>query len=113
MEKTNLILVSCLSFLLTIGVATAEESSTQKEGLSLIEQGIGLLFRSLTDKLAENMEEMQPLVDEWGAQAGTLLRLMGEVRNYEAPEILPNGDILIRRKHPLPSPTDSETEIET
>lgn len=36
--------------------------------------------------------------------------MVGDIRNYEAPVKLPNGDILIRRRpEPLP---ETETEIE-
>lgn len=30
--------------------------------------------------------------------------LIGSVPQYEMPEVLPNGDIIIRRKHPEPAP---------
>jgi hypothetical protein len=40
-----------------------------------------------------------PLLEEFGAT-------LGDLSNYEAPEILPNGDILIRRKHAAPALPD-------
>jgi len=37
---------------------------------------------------------------------------LGSPDEYEAPEILPNGDILIRRKpQPLPPPKDGEVDL--
>jgi hypothetical protein len=30
--------------------------------------------------------------------------MIGDVRNYHAPEMLPNGDIIIRRRVPAPAP---------
>ncbi len=46
------------------------------------------------------------LRDGLGALAGEI----GDLSDYEVPEILPNGDILIRRKTPLP-PAPIEPEI--
>ena len=40
-----------------------------------------------------------------------LMTLMGEVDNYNAPEMLPNGDIIIRRKTPLENTPEGETEL--
>jgi hypothetical protein len=57
-----------------------------KEGFSLLEEGTRLLLRGL-------MSEMEPALRE----------LQGALQNldaYHAPEVLPNGDILIRRKEP-------------
>jgi len=40
------------------------------------------------------------------------LRNLGTPDQYETPEILPNGDILIRRKpQPLPPPRDGEIDL--
>jgi hypothetical protein len=37
--------------------------------------------------------------------------MIGDVRNYHAPEMLPNGDIIIRRRVPVADPPDDEVEI--
>ena len=88
-----------------------------EEGLSLMERGAQILLRSMIDSMqpqlnqmgddmATALTEMQPALRE-------LARLIGDIRNYEAPEVLPNGDIIIRRKRPVPPvPPGSETEIE-
>lgn len=36
------------------------------------------------------------------AQVEELMRLMVDAEDYHKPEVLPNGDVLIRRKAPLP-----------
>lgn len=36
------------------------------------------------------------------AQLEELMRLMVDAEDYHRPEVLPNGDVLIRRKAPLP-----------
>ena len=75
------------------------------EGWSLMERGARLLMQGL-------MTEMQPALDEMGkALSGIepalremqpalrdLISLLGDIRYYHAPEKLPNGDIIIRRK---------------
>ena len=52
-------------------------------------------------------------LDSAGANliADGMLELMGDIRNYEMPEKLPNGDIIIRRKPDLPAPP-KEGEVE-
>lgn len=88
--------------------APADPPSDMDEGLSLLSEGARLLFRGL-------MAEMEPALDEMGEKLKamepmlrSLAEMVGDIRNYEAPVKLPNGDILIRRRpEPLP-----ETEIE-
>lgn len=54
-------------------------------------------FRSLMEGWAD---EMMPLMEQ-------LADKMSELNAYEAPEVLPNGDILIRRKPDAPEePSD-------
>jgi hypothetical protein len=45
--------------------------------------------------------------------AESLLALMDDIGNYQPPERLPNGDILIRRKpdRPLPPPAEGEIDL--
>lgn len=100
---------------LVIGLApaTAQDASPDlDQGFSLIEEGAKLLFRGL-------MSEMEPALDDLGTaledlEPGfrSLLSLMGDVRNYHAPEMLENGDILIRRKTPAEIAAPEGPEIE-
>jgi len=88
-----------------------------EEGLSLMERGAQILLRSMIermqpqldqmgDDMAATLSDMQPALQE-------LARIIGDIRNYDPPEVLPNGDIIIRRKRPAPAmPPGSETEIE-
>lgn len=69
------------------------------EGLSLIEQGARLLLRGLMAEMEPKLRELERTLDDFGA--------------YHPPEILPNGDIILRRKVPLtPDPEDDEPEAE-
>lgn len=96
--------------------APGSEPGTE-EGLSLIERGAMILLRSMMDRIGPELdrmgEEMGLAVEEMKPALEELARLIGDIRNYEPPEVLPNGDIIIRRKRPeLPPMPGSETEIE-
>ena len=59
--------------------------------------------REVLDKLTE---EVLPLLEKLGEK-------VGEISEYHAPEVLPNGDIIIRRKIPEELPPKDEEEGET
>lgn len=82
-------------------------------GRSLMERGADLFFEGLRREMAPTLEEAARLFAEIGpsmqqflAEMGpALARIAEDVEDwsaYEAPEILPNGDIIIRRKAPPP-----------
>lgn len=77
--------------------ASDAEDGPLREGLSLMEEGARLLFRGLLDELEPALRDLEGLIDDLSA--------------YHPPEILPNGDIIIRRKVPLTPPPD-EGEID-
>lgn len=88
-------------------LAAQAETGTE-DGASLIEQGAALLFRGLLSELAPEIEDM---TGEMGAALallapamGDLARLVDDIGNYELPERLENGDILIRRRADAPPP---------
>lgn len=58
-----------------------------EEGFNLLEEGTRLLLRGL-------LTEMEPALRE-------LQGALQELEAYHPPEVLPNGDIIIRRKTPL------------
>lgn len=74
------------------GPARAQDDRLQ-EGLGLLSQGGMLLLQGLKDHLDPALAGLQG----W----------LSNIDNYELPEVLPNGDIIIRRKKqggPAPSP---------
>lgn len=102
--------VLALIAVLTVPQAQAEES----QGRTLMEQGLELFFEGLRDEMEPALNDLRALADDFGPQMGAFLRQMGpalagileEVEDwsrYEVPEMLPNGDIIIRRK-PDPEP---------
>lgn len=80
------------------GIAAAESPPKVDEGLSLLSEGSRLLMEGL-------MQELEPMMEELRQGLGGIDDLTG----YHAPEILPNGDILIRKKQPTAE--DGEIEL--
>ncbi len=89
---------------------------------------IGLLFTpwraaqaetSLAESLQDKADQAEQLAGEAVAKLLRALDLMMDnVPQYAAPEVLPNGDIIIRRLHPEDKPaapveTDAEDGVET
>lgn len=69
------------------------------EGAEMLSQGLKKLFRGL-------MDELEPAGEAAEAGWNDLIDWLGDLSAYEAPERLPNGDIVIRRKEPLDTGTD-------
>ena len=88
----------------------AEESSP---GRDLIDEGVRLLFRGLLSEAEPAFRDLQDFADQAGPRMRELTDKMGPVLadilamidnldNYSAPELLPNGDIIIRRSPDAP-----------
>jgi hypothetical protein len=97
----------------------------QNEPPSLMERGAQLFFEGLMQEMAPALDELSALVEDAGPALQDFLTQMGpklravleEVEDwsaYEAPEVLPNGDIIIRRKPEAPelSPEESMPQID-
>ena len=90
-----------LTVTLCLGLATpasAEEPGNFEEGMTLLGEATRMIMRGL-------VEEMEPAMRD-------LSDALTDLNAYHAPEVLPNGDIIIRRKVPLMVEPESETEIE-
>ncbi|MEL7115272.1 MAG: hypothetical protein AAGP08_06700 [Pseudomonadota bacterium] len=84
------------------------KDSEMREGLDLLSEGTQLLLRGL-------MTEIEPALRDLEDVLGELDGFIGDLGAYHAPEVLPNGDILIRRKDPKPTappPSGRGPEIE-
>ncbi|WP_170516486.1 hypothetical protein [Ruegeria atlantica] len=109
----HLIAICALSVVLALP-AQAEEDT----GKSLMEQGAELFFEGLRKEMEPALEDLQGLVSQFGPamqsffeeMGPALAELAGEIEDwsaYEAPEISPNGDIIIRKK-PEDQPEEPE-----
>ena len=103
-----------LALLLSLGlsplaaqeVPPAEPPSEVEEGSELLKRGAELLLRGLMDEIEPTLRDMEGALAEMEPAARELIEMLGDLRNYEPPEKLPNGDILIRRK------TEADPQIE-
>lgn len=102
--------------------AQDDQDLDMEEGFSLMEEGAKLLFRGFMnemepalDDFAGMAQELEPtlemLASEMGPALMALMQRLDDVRHYEAPEILPNGDIIIRRSPDAPPYEIDDTEI--
>jgi hypothetical protein len=82
------------------------------DGFSLMEEGAKLVLRGLMsemepalDEMGKALDDIGPKLEEFGTEVGPKLRqlvaMIDDFKNYDAPIMLPNGDILIRRNAPL------------
>ena len=121
-----------LALCLAATPALAQESPTapeaaEEDGFSLMEEGAKLVLRGLMsemeptiDEMGKALEEIGPALEGLGQDIAPKLRqlfaLVDDFNNYDAPVLLPNGDILIRRNAPLVIPgqpvPDANGEIE-
>ena len=93
-----------------IGLPLCAEAQEQEErGLSLMERGAQMFMEGIMKEMAPAIDGLEGLADQMGPALRSFAKEMGpklgeildEVEDwsvYEAPEILPNGDIIIRRK---------------
>ncbi|SDY45516.1 hypothetical protein [Citreimonas salinaria] len=98
------------------------EPSEESESFRMMEEGARTFFRGLMGEMEPALEglqgmteQMRPALRDFVAEMGPAFRdLMTEVEDwsvYHAPEILPNGDIIIRRREPLEDAPDGVPDI--
>jgi hypothetical protein len=100
-----------LPLILCLSLAATPLAAEDPPGTSLMEEGARLFLRGLMseaepmlDEMQRGFREIEPALRDMGPRLTLLVEMMGDVANYEAPERLPNGDILIRRKPGAPPP---------
>ena len=112
-----------LALICAIGLSaapvTAQDSNDLKDGVDLLSEGTQLLLRGLMGEIEPTLRELEGALNELDLSDLNLKELdlggftLGDLNAYHAPEILPNGDIIIRRKRSDPVAPDPETgEIE-
>lgn len=76
----------------------AETPREMEEGMDLLSRGAQLFLRGLIAEMGPALEQMQ--------------EKLGSINNYHPPELLPNGDIIIRRKTPAEMAPPPEGEVD-
>ncbi|MFS4580266.1 hypothetical protein [Phaeobacter sp. C3_T13_0] len=116
-----LVLGGALMLPLSAPLQAESGPSQNNEGGSLMQRGAELFWEGLREEIAPALDDLQSLADEFGPSFRGFMSEMGpaladiadKVEDwsvYERPEILPNGDIIIRRKPevaPEASPEDT------
>lgn len=111
----TLLLVTTLSASPAISQDTDDDSLIEK-GARLFLKGLMQEMEPAIDSLEGLAEEMEPALRNFATSMGPALRdLLAEVEDwsvYHPPEMLPNGDIILRRKTPKPlDPPQNEIEL--
>lgn len=108
MRTARVLAISVLTASLAIAPAYGGSAGTGA-GTGL-DTGAGTEDRPLSERLDEVfrdlMEQMKPALDEL-LETLEVLEGIDSIEHYQRPEILPNGDIIIRRREdapPLPRP---------
>lgn len=100
-------IVPAASLVLTLTMAPALAGDSG--GPSLMERGAEMFFKGLRQEIEPKLDELRGLAEKYGPAMTSFIEEMGpafmemvdEVRDwsrYSPPEMLPNGDIIIRRK---------------
>ena len=83
----------------------------QGEGFSLMEKGARLFFDGMMREMDPALKDLRGFAEEFGPQLQSFVEEMGpafvdlmdqvgDLSQYHKPEILPNGDIIMRKKTP-------------
>lgn len=75
----------------------AQDAEPDAEGRDLMGEALRLFMKGLMQEMEPAMEDFQGFLENFDA--------------YHPPEVLPNGDIIIRRKRPLDAGEDGEVEL--
>jgi len=94
-------LICSMLALMPVSALAQEQESDMSKGTELLGEGAMMLLRGL-------MDELEPAAEGWSS----LMEMINDFSAYEMPEMLPNGDIIIRRKEPLAPGTGQESEID-
>lgn len=112
---------AALTLALAAAPAAAQEAETDpdgdiREGLNLFAEGARLIMEGLRDEVQPMLEELQPFFEEEMLPfLESLGGMIDDLSAYQMPEVLPNGDIIIRRRPDAPPydpPVGEDGEVE-
>ncbi len=95
-----------------IATPAVAQDDTEK-GFGLMELGAELILRGLMQEVEPAMDDLQSMIEDFGPALeeiteelapvlSDILARVDDIRHYDAPEILPNGDIIMRRSKDAP-----------
>ncbi len=103
------------------GAALADESDAEgqslAEALEGLRSGAEALLRGWMDEVEPYLRELEPkgeaLAEEMTRSLRELFEPLGGIGAYHPPEILPNGDIILRRRQPTPEDETDPPEADS
>ncbi len=109
----KMFLIAAVALLPSLGLA----QDSKDNSLSMMERGAQMFFDGMMQHMAPTLEGLSDLSDkmgpalrsfaiEMGPALGDILSKVEDWSVYEQPKIMPNGDIVIKRK---PEPPKDET----
>ncbi|WP_101067365.1 hypothetical protein [Roseovarius salinarum] len=117
--------VAAIACLTALPLYAEEGSGTPEDGRSLMERGAELFFEGMRREMAPAMEDLRGMAEqmgpalrefwmEMGPAFAELMDKIDDISAYHPPEMLPNGDIILRRKTPeeMEEPPAPGEEIE-
>ncbi len=101
-------IAACFALCLTVP-ASAQEA--EPDAPTLMERGLELFFEGLEEEMGPALDDFQNWADSFGPSVQGFMQEMGPAlsdmmdeigswSNYHPPEVLPNGDIILRKKQP-------------
>ena len=115
-----------IAFAICLAAPLAAQEEGEDDGLTLMERGAQLFFEGIMREIEPAMKDLEGLADRMGPEVKRFVEEMGpafaelmekidDFSAYHPPELLPNGDIILRKKTPGEMPEnpleDGEIEI--
>jgi hypothetical protein len=106
-----------------LALPAMSQEAQDEDGFSLMEEGAKLFFKGIIQEMDPAMEELQGLLEgiqpglkdfmlEMGPALADLLSEIDDLSVYHMPQMLPNGDIIMRRKTPQELGEEQDGEID-
>lgn len=115
MKHALLLPVALVAFAFPAVAEEEEAPSLMQRGMELFLEGLMQEMEPAIDDLQGFADEMGPSMRQFGETMGPMVRdlieKIDDITFYELPEVLPNGDIIIRRKPDAEPLEEGEIEI--
>ncbi|MFT4151525.1 MAG: AAA+ family ATPase [Paracoccaceae bacterium] len=82
----------------------AQAPAKGEKAPSLFEEGARMMLRGLMKEMEPALNDMGKALSDIEPALRDMARLIDDIKNYDKPRMLPNGDILIPRRPGAPPP---------
>ena len=107
-----------IALFFSLALVASPLSAQDEDGLSLMERGAQLFLEGILREMEPALDEFDGLgpalrgfAEEMGPAMADILGKVQDWSQYHAPEILDNGDIIIRRKTPEDLRKDGQIDL--